>query len=557
MFLNLMAQLDDHNIPFWAFDIKGDYRHLVKSDEVDDLLVLPVDKFRFNPLRSPPGVSRGDWMSAFMTVFADTQELLGGSDRFIDQYIYPFMNETEQPTLLDLMNYLENTSVHPQLFMYKWRVKESIGRTIRDAPHTFNVVEGYNIEDLLQRNVVFEFQGLKKWTQNFLMEILIAWVYRYREAQTQRNQGLHHATFLDEGKEVLSKFKEDQVASGIPEVDKLVAKMREFGEGLIVADQEATKLTESIDTNTSTKVLLPTSNQKEFESIAESLKMDHLQKRSANFLSVGEAVIQIGGQEPVRAELPDFDLKKDVTDDELVSYMSDDWRELSFQPLDSSTSRSLEPAEKPDEDTKNQSNAAEEAESEVSEEAERLLKDIVDNPFKSVTERYESFSSRYKGDKAKKELIEKGLVEEQTASLEQGRVKLFEVTDQGEEFLEDLGVDVERSGRGGVVHRYWQHRVSERLEKDGLNPVVEKSHADVFVNVDGDGIAVEIAMGRNTREVEHISDRLENGFDRVVTLCRNKSVKGFIEEKVGDVDVSSDQVDVLLLRQFFDADSPL
>jgi hypothetical protein len=120
-----------------------------------------------------------------------------------------------------------------------------------------------------------------------------------------------------------------------------------------------------------------------------------------------------------------------------------------------------------------------------------------------------------------------------------------------------LGTEVERVGRGGVVHRYWQHRVSERLEAEGLNPVVEKSHADVFVNVDGDGVAVEIAMGRNAREVEHISDRLEHGFDRVVTLCRNKSVKGFIEDKLDDVDVSSDQVDLRLLRQFFEADSPL
>ena len=557
LFYNLMSELDDLDIPFWAFDLKQDYRHLVKSEEIEDNLVLPVKKLRFNPLKPPPGVDQRDWLSRFMEVFCDSQELLGGSDRFLDEQLHHFQSQASQPTLLDLKNYIENLSLPPQRRQFQYRIKGSIGRLLRDAPHTFDVVDGYEIEELLERNVVFEFDGLKKWTKNFLMEILIAWIYEYRKAQNHRGNGVRHVTFLDEAKTILSVYKEQQVASGLPEIDRMVAELREFQESLIAADQEAKKLTDSIKANTYTKILLATGDAKEFKAIAESLKMDRLQKDWAKKLGVGEAVIQKGENDPVPVRLPDFDLEKDVTDDDLVDYMSEEWRELSFQPLDSSTSESTEPVEETEIQSKGGSKASEEAELEVSENAERLLEDIAENPFKSVTDRYELFSSRYQGDKAKKELLEKDLVEESKAKLKHGRMKLFEFTEKGESYLEDLDLEFERTGRGGVVHRYWQHRVSERLEEDDLNPVVEKSHADVFVNVDGDGVAVEIAMGRNAREVEHISDRLEHGFDRVVTLCRSKSVKGFIENKMEEIEVSSDQVDVRLLRQFLDTDSPL
>jgi hypothetical protein len=555
LFYNFMSELDDLGIPFWAFDLKQDYRHLVNSDQIDDVLVLPMDKFRFNPLRPPPGVKTGDWLSRFMEVFCDSQELLGGSDRFLDEHLHHFQKKSDQPTLLELRNYIQNLSVHPQRQAFQNRIKGSIGRLLRDSPHTFNVEQGYKLEELLERNVVLEFEGLKTWTKNFLMEILIAWIYEYRKAQNHRGSGVRHVTFLDEAKTIMSVYKEQQAASGLPEIDRMVAELREFQESLVAADQEAKKLTDSIKANTYTKILLATGDAKEFKSIAESLKMDGLQKRWAKKLAVGEAVIQRGEHEPVPVRLPDFDLEKDVTDDELVSQMSEQWRSLSFRPLDGSTSADVEAPEEPEPESDSGSMSSEDAELEVSERAERLLRDIVENPFKSVTERYEKFSSRYQGDKAKKELLEEELVEEESAKLKQGRVKLFELTDTGEEVAEDLGIDVERTGRGGVIHRYWQHQISSRLEKEGLNPVIEKSHADVFVNFDGEGIAIEVAMGRNDREIQHVSDRLEKGFDRVVTLCRNKAVQGFIQDRLDDVDVSSDQVDVLLLREFFDGDS--
>ncbi len=90
------------------------------------------------------------------------------------------------------------------------------------------------------------------------MKILFAYVFEYWLAQTHRSGRLRHVFVLDEGKRVFSAYKERQEAAGLPVIDELTAQLREFGEGLIVANQEATKLTESLKANTYTKILLAT-----------------------------------------------------------------------------------------------------------------------------------------------------------------------------------------------------------------------------------------------------------------------------------------------------------
>jgi hypothetical protein len=63
LFYSLMDEVDK---PFWAFDLKQDYRHLVQDL---DLLVLPWTRFRFNPLKPPEGVPPRRWAQVFTEIF--------------------------------------------------------------------------------------------------------------------------------------------------------------------------------------------------------------------------------------------------------------------------------------------------------------------------------------------------------------------------------------------------------------------------------------------------------------------------------------------------------
>lgn len=52
---------------------------------------------------------------------------------------------------------------------------------------------GYPLAALLERDVVYELQGLKTEHQDFLIEFLLTWVFRYRQARQERDTGLQHA----------------------------------------------------------------------------------------------------------------------------------------------------------------------------------------------------------------------------------------------------------------------------------------------------------------------------------------------------------------------------
>ena len=72
---NLMGEIEK---PFWAFDLKQDYRHLSR-----DALVVPWSDFRFNPLRPPHGVSPMRWAQVFLEVFCHATALLSGSKNYV------------------------------------------------------------------------------------------------------------------------------------------------------------------------------------------------------------------------------------------------------------------------------------------------------------------------------------------------------------------------------------------------------------------------------------------------------------------------------------------
>jgi len=73
-FYTLCSQLD---VPFWSFDLKQDYRHLVT--DLDELVVLPWSELQFNPLVPPPGVTPRRWAQVFSEIFGHATALLSGS----------------------------------------------------------------------------------------------------------------------------------------------------------------------------------------------------------------------------------------------------------------------------------------------------------------------------------------------------------------------------------------------------------------------------------------------------------------------------------------------
>jgi len=558
LFYSLMEEVEK---PFWAFDLKQDYRHLVQDL---DLLVLPWTKLEFNPLKPPEDVPPRRWAQVFSEIFGHATSLLSGSKNYLMKKIielytlynlfdkvsepYPSLHELELLIKKEKVNFVRKASDYRDTLLNRLEAMNLVAGTV------FDCNTGYPVDELLKENVVFEFDGLSRDVQNFLMEILFAYVFEYRMAQNHRNQGLNHLFFLDEGKRVFSVYKERQDAAGIPEIDELTAKMREFGEGLVVADQEASKLTDSIKANTHTKLLLPTADRKQFQAVTEAMNLSERQAEFAQRLETGEAVVQIGGRDPVPVKLQNHELEKSVTDRELEKQQAEEWSNLSSERRKTTKrfddriapGRSEEVPETriPDDPTEIQ----------VSELGDRLLKDVVGNPFKPLTERYERFSSTYRGNKAKNELVDQGVVIERNVKTGDGKRKLLQLTEKGREYAETLDLEVKHRGRGGVIHRYWQHQIKGAFEDQGWHAFLEKFAADVYVNMGDTELVVEVAMGDNPREIEHVEKHLERGFI-VWIACRNKEIRKGLEQRMDEEGFDTDSMVFRLLRQFSDEEN--
>ena len=335
LFYNLMTQLSSS---FWAFDRKQDYRHL--TNQIDDLLVLPWKQLKLNPLKPPPGVTPDRWNNIFSIIFSQSFNLLTGSEGFLttavsELYIkYNLYQEDPDsyPSLYDLTNLVKSDeiSVGPASANYKDRVYWRLHPVLMTVGEIFDCSQGYPIEDLIQRNVVFEIGGLNRNLQRFLQQILFAKTYEYLLAQGLRDKGLQLVLFADEAKQLFSVYLERQDASGIPEIDDMLAKARQMGLSTVAADQEPTKLTDSLKANTKTKILLPVADQKQFQAISESMNLDRRQRDYAKRLDTGEAIIQAGNDEPVPVDLLNYQVEQDVDDDKLREQQMSKWKDLDY-----------------------------------------------------------------------------------------------------------------------------------------------------------------------------------------------------------------------------------
>jgi hypothetical protein len=184
----------------------------------------------------------------------------------------------------------------------------------------------------------------------------------------------------------------------------------------------------------------------------------------------------------------------EVTDRGLEKQQAEKWSELSSERRKTTNRFDDKIAPGRSEEVPDTSIPDDPTEIQVSEDADRLLNDIVENPFKPLTKRYNRFSSSYKGNNMKPELVDQGVVIERHVKGQDSKRKLLQLTEKGRDYAEGLDLDVKHEGRGGVIHRYWQNQIKEAFEEAGWLVFLEKFDADVYVNMDTSELAVEVAM---------------------------------------------------------------
>lgn len=583
---HLLIQLIKKGIPFWAFDYKNDYRHLLNFggfSNVKDFYIFNQSTFRFNPLRPPEGVKPQLWMQIFISVFGFSYYILsGGSNLLVEEItrLYDdygvFKGSGRYPSVLDLYESLDQHrkkakgkySMSEQEFM--GRCLNRLGGLRTSLKDFLDCDKGFLPEKLLDSNVVLELQGLINDHETFVTNIILAYIYQYRFLQGETNE-LKHTVVFDEAKKVFSRKKEftEEFSSG--PIVLFASQVRAFGEGLIVADQIPSELGKCIRNNVYTMISLSQSGGDSVTTVSSDLMLNPEQAAYTQQLitSYEEKIIEGIVKFPKYAypfiiRIPFPESNKTVTESHVNTHMQQRWQSLAMDlklrtPVEyvraekkaeedrkkeaeklkqAAERRAAKQPEKPKEAPKPEEPKAEEKPVEGN-ELIRFLTHIYQYPFADLTTRKEKlgFSSTATLYKIKKELVGKGLAKEVEVRRGHGKggIILFEITPAGMEYakIDRIGIP----GKGGLEHKYWQHTIREYYAKQGWYAVIERNfdgkNVDVGIEKDSQKVAVEVELTPENLIVNVEKD--SKAVEKILVCVKSQETKKSYQEKLEQI----------------------
>jgi hypothetical protein len=166
-----------------------------------------------------------------------------------------------------------------------------------------------DIGELLRRNVVLAIEDVANDEDKaFLMGTLIIRIVEHlrMRARTERFTGLGHAIVIEEAHRLLRDRGEDKSSSHAVELFAgMLAEIRAYGEGIVVAEQIPTKLVPDVVKNTALKVVhrLPAHDDRQL--VGAAMNLDDEQSRQVVSLEPGVAAVFADGMDrPLRIRVP-------------------------------------------------------------------------------------------------------------------------------------------------------------------------------------------------------------------------------------------------------------
>jgi len=304
------------DIPVWFFDRKEDFRHLLRVTSSDLLVFNFMENFKCNPLCPPPYVKPKTWVELFTELFCKTNNLLDGSNSILLKTLNGIYHDfgvydgsDKIPCIYDLLEALNQLKLSPR--SRSGGSRESLVNRIEAYIATneslFDCSIGFDLEKLLSKSVVFELTGLLEVQANFWINFLLYWIFEYRIAKKERGNRLLNVVVFDEAKAVFSPFENSNI--GFRPINYMISMLREFGVGVIAADQTA-ELNNSVFANTMLKVLFPLGSGQDIYKAQTALGLTYQQIQYLYQLGLGEAIIRHPKvKEPFILQIPKYPLE--------------------------------------------------------------------------------------------------------------------------------------------------------------------------------------------------------------------------------------------------------
>jgi len=327
-------------IPFLVIEsAKREYWELRNLKGFEDLLVFTLGaeasetsvKYRINPFEACSGISLQTHIDYLLSAFKAAFDLQPPLPYILETAVYEIYSDrgwdivenknryglTEYPTLTDLY---DKVDILVDRMGYHKEVQSNVKAALKTRIHSLmiggkgamlNTPKSVPIGELLNRPVVMELEDLgDDETKSFVIGILLVQLYEYRKTQmTRGSRELSHILMVEEAHRLLKNVSgtngSGTQAKSIEFFCNLLAEIRTFGQGIVIADQIPTKLASDTIKNTNLKIVHRTVAQDDRETIGKAMNMSQEQTEYLSSLRRGYAAVYAeGDSRPKYVKIP-------------------------------------------------------------------------------------------------------------------------------------------------------------------------------------------------------------------------------------------------------------
>ena len=337
---HLLLQADaELGVPFLVIEpVKAEYRQLREHPRLRDRLAIYTvgsDEvgmpLRLNPLEPVASVPLQRHIDLLKAVFNASFAMFAGMPHVLEEAILevytdrgwdlhsstnrllrgersPEARDALTPSLSDLHDKIEEVLDRKN---YGREVHQNMGAALRSRLNSLRVgAKGATLDthrsvplhDLFARPCVIELKNLgDDEEKSFVMALLLGLLYEYAEARGRTPGGgerLRHLTLIEEAHRLLAAPRgttgpesPNPQAKAVSMFTDLLAEMRAYGEGFLVADQTPTKLAPEVIKNTTVKIVHRLVAAEDRAAVAAAMNLTDGQMRHLAALPPGTAVV--------------------------------------------------------------------------------------------------------------------------------------------------------------------------------------------------------------------------------------------------------------------------
>lgn len=322
--LGLLLQFwQDFGIPFLAIEpTKSEYRSLL--DAIPELQIFTpgksnVSPYVINPFLPPRGITVENYvpslMSAFKAAFSMPDPLpeifSAAVNECYNLYGWKSNSKLGDPDVecFGLYEFIKVFKRRIQNMEYRGEVKSNmeaagvvrLASLIEQNSNIYDSVNTIPLEDLLCRPTVIELNAINnKEQKSLIMALLLIAICVYTKNNVDLDGKLKNIMLIDEAHVLLdsggrtAEGTADSRGSTVEALEDMIAEIRAYGTGIIIADQSPTKVGRGILANTNVKVIFKLVEKESKDAISAATGMESADYELLGRLGVGEAMLHYG-----------------------------------------------------------------------------------------------------------------------------------------------------------------------------------------------------------------------------------------------------------------------